>query len=190
MNAPIFDIAKPEKQGTSGDAQKSACGELEDGIDATFRNLFLPKNKTISISQQIIDSGISYYCRTGPKDSDTCEVSFKKVEQLWNVTRLYYGLRCVFAHGDPDKTLKNALKNFPDNPNQLLEPSRSETELDTPTPNYAGEHLLKLYKRVLGSKSQADVSYLTWVNMNRFFRTAAEKLSSAIAAYLQSSAEQ
>ena len=59
-----------------------------------------------------------------------------------------------------------------------------------PTPNYAGEHLLKLYKRVLGSKSQADVSYLTWVNMNRFFRTAAKKLSSAIDAYLKSSAEQ
>ena len=88
------------------------------------------------------------------------------------------------------KTLQNALKNFPDNPNQLLEPLRSETESDTPTPNYAGEHLLNLYKRVLGSKSQADVSYLNWVNMNRFFRTAAEKLSSAIAAYLQSSAEQ
>ena len=71
MNAPIFDIAKPEKQQeTSGDAQKSACGELEDGIDATFRNLFLPKNKTFSISQQIIDSGISYCCRTGPKDND------------------------------------------------------------------------------------------------------------------------
>ena len=188
MNAPIFDIAKPEKQqGTSGDAQKSACGELEDGIDATFRNLFLPKNKTFSISQQIIDSGISYSCRTGPRDSDICEVSFKKVEQLWNVTRLYYGLRCVFAHGDPEKTLQNALKNFPDNPNQLFEPLRSETESDTPTPNYAGEHLLKLYKRVHGTKSQADVSYLNWVNMNR---TAAEKLSRAIAAYLQSSAEQ
>ena len=66
----------------------------------------------------------------------------------------------------------------------------SETESDTPTPNYAGEHLLKLYKRVLGSKSQAAVSYLTWDNMNRFFRTAAKKLSSTIAAYLQSSAEQ
>ena len=105
MNAPIFDIAKPEKQqGTSGDAQKSACGELEDGIDATFRNLFLPKNKTIRISQLIIDSGISYSCRTGPKDSDICEVSFKKVEQLWNVMWLYYGLRCVFAHGDPEDT--------------------------------------------------------------------------------------
>ena len=192
MNAPIFDIPKPEKQKkeTSGDAQKSACGELEDGIDATFRNLFLPKNTwSISISQQIIDSGISYYCRTGRDKYDKYEVHLKKVEQLWNVTRLYYGVRGVFAHGDPQKTLNNSLKNFPKDPNQLLEPLGNNTQ------NYAGDLLLGLYNRLCQfrhEKRQADVSYLTWINMNRFFEKTAEKLYWSLADYcsgLQSSAE-
>ena len=147
MNTPIFDIAKPEKQqGTSGDAQKSACGELEDGIDATFRKLFLPKNTINIFSQQIIDGGISYICRTKAREY---EVHLKKVEQLWNVTRLYYGVRCVFAHGDPQKTLNNSLKNFPEDPNQLLEPSSSGRK------NHGGRRLLKLYKQVCDAKDQS-----------------------------------
>ena len=95
----------------------------------------------------------------------------------------------MFAHGDPDKTLKNALKNFPKDPNQLLEPLGNNTK------NYAGDLLLGLYNRLCQfchEKCQADVSYLTWINMNWFFKKTAEKLSWSLADYcsgLQSSAE-
>ena len=161
-----------------GEIQKSTPGELEDGIDATFMKLFLPESHKGSISQQIIDRRIKYVCRTGPKEDDLCKVKFKNVKQLWNVTRLYYGVRCMFACGNTKSTFENSLYNFPKHsPEDLVKPPSDGTE------NYAGINLLDLYARVCSLADRADVSYLTWDNMNRFFQTTAEKLCRALAAY-------
>ena len=183
LKTPIFDIPMPKEEEKEKEKGKEKEKEKEkkekvEGIDATFKSLFVSKACKKSISEMMIEQNFSFCCRTGPHDTDTNTVTFKRTEELWNVTRLYFGIRCVFAHGDPKPTLNHALAKFPEDPCELF----SEEN------RYAADHLLSLYRRVLKYNSaKVTVSYLTWVNMTRFFRTAAEKLFRAVAAYIYDS---
>ena len=165
ITKPLFDIPKG-KVGYAGE---------DPGIDATFKSLFLPKDVKFTLSGKIIDQGITMDSRTGPGKDDIARVTLRNAEELRNVARLFYGIRCVFAHGDPERTFKQSLHEFPPNASDLLENKQ------------AADFLMGLYKRVSCHYSDADVSYLTWVNMTRFFRTTAEHLFRAMASYIYDS---
>lgn len=162
LKVPLFDNSKY--------VEESRKYEFDgEGIDATFAELVL--GEEFCISQKMIELGVSFTLRTGPKDTDQIGITLRDRNQLWNLSRLFYGVRCIFAHGDPTRTLDKALKNFPTDARELL---GEEYEL-------AGHYLVTLYEFLIKYKSETNVSYLNWVNILRFYKAAAVGLREALA---------
>ena len=146
-------------------------------MDELFRQLFKVERQEKSLSDILIEIGVFSFEIMMP---GTRRVSLKPaqssdrsaVEALCNISRLYYGLRCAFVHGKHRKTLEGALKDFPDNPDSFPLPTQND-EIKT--------YYVNLYKRIKEHGRKADVSYLTFINLSRFYGTAAYALMLAIA---------
>ena len=107
-------------------------------IDAAFQSLFLPRGKTTAISEKIISNQFEVNFSTKQHQGKVLTVKFTEVKQLCNVSRLYYGVRCVLAHGDAQPTFERSLHNFP----------KKEGELFPSEYKHAEEHLYAVYKRL------------------------------------------
>ena len=100
------------------------------------------------------------------------------IEALCNITRLYYGLRCTLVHGKHKKTLQGALKNFPKDSASFCMPSMNKTKIR--------EYYVKLYRKVEKDGRRASMSYLEFLNLTRFYRSAAYFLMLALARWIHS----
>ena len=156
--------------------QGTGCENIMS-LDELFRQLFKVEEQEKSLSDILIEIGVFNFEIMIP---GTRTVSLKPaqasdrsaVEALCNISRLYYGLRCVFVHGKHRKTLEGALKDFPDNPDNFPLPTQNDE-----IKNY----YVNLYKRIKEHKRKADVSYLTFINLSRFYGTAAYAVMLAVA---------
>ena len=86
------------------------------------------------------------------------------------ILNLYYGVRCVLAHGKSEKTFTSgALKDF--NPSELK------------VPEEAKEQLCDLFMRIKSDRSRAQIDYHTLLNAERFLWRMARAMMLAIAEY-------
>ena len=82
-----------------------------NGIDGAFSKFFCPETK-LTLSNRIIALGeISYDFRINK--SSTSQIKIDNVDTLIDTLRLYYGIRCILAHGKPAKTDTGVFKEFP-----------------------------------------------------------------------------
>ena len=112
--------------------------------------------------------GVCYKFRYSPISTGEAQVEIRDEKTLNDILRLYYGLRCVFAHGQHDKTFKRggSLDKFPE---------------DLKITKEANTKLVQLYERVRDHGREAHVNYFILVNMNRFIFRIARLLFLAIA---------
>jgi hypothetical protein len=97
-------------------------------------------------------------------------VSLDEPTTLRAILNLYYGVRCVLAHGKSEKTFTSgALKDF--NPSELK------------VPNEAKEQLHDLFTRIKSDRSHAQIDYHTLLNAERFLGRMARAMMLAIAEY-------
>ena len=135
------------------------------GIDKKFQDLFTTDQ---FLSEAIMKKSLSYSFR----DSTNVEVILKSPEALNDLIRLYYGARCVFAHGQPDRTLGEggALWNFPDE-DKLTEKVGVRS---------VARRLSKLYQNLKGYGRTAWVYYSTLISIQRFIIYLACRLFEAV----------
>ncbi len=99
---------------------KKACGEFLQYLTNDTKRPSYKSLIDVMLDQQVFD--FKYKIRSGrdpPKESPI-KVSTNSTDPgLLNkcficfMLRFCYGIRCVMAHGNPDRTFSNALKNFP-----------------------------------------------------------------------------
>lgn len=211
MKRLVYDLLLQEDEGTDCEWRRmldSYCDRLLHGktlpkfslpkidgkntmcIDELFQQLFLfqnefeeegsdsrnkkekPKTRLSDIMIEVEE--FSYDIRL-PKIH---KVTFKKsdcsaVQALCNISRLYHGIRCAFVHGKHQKAMEGPLAGFADN---FTMPAENDERVK--------QYYINLYNRVKQYGRNAFVSYLTLVNLTRFYRTAAKSLKLALAKWV------
>lgn len=161
---------------------ESDCRSNTMTIDDLFMQLFEYDEK--KISQMLVEAAQNRYFILSPGELevslDTADpTDTSPVKALHNISRLYYGLRCVFVHGKKDKTLKDgALKDFPDDESRF--PLPDQDEKSRKVMNY-----IRLYGIIYDyERSRMHVSYLTFICITNFIRFAAIHLMRAVAKWI------
>lgn len=101
------------------------------------------------------------------------EVTFTDESAVFDVLRLFYGMRCVFGHGSPNRTLEEGVLKLPLGALNIGAPQVTT-------------YLQRLYQHVHNRKGTADLSYALLVNMQRFIGRLAAALLAAVAEHLAS----
>jgi hypothetical protein len=148
-----------------------------NSIDTLFTKLFQVVDGRSSLSEQILAIG-RFRFKLRLNQDDELDLSIHSVAALRNISRLYYALRCVFAHGHNQKTITGALKDFPRNV--------AEFELGN---ERAAKYFLGLYRRMEKYGRDTSISYLTFVNMMEFLKRAAFFLMRALAKWVYDSTD-
>ena len=149
----------------------------QNSIDSLFGKLFQVTAEGGSISEKILNIGRFRY-KLQLNQEDEIDLQITSVSALRNISRLYYALRCIFAHGHNQKTITGALKDFPRNV--------AEFELGN---ERAAKYYLGLYRRMEKYGRDTSISYLTFVNMVEFLKRAAFFLMRAIAKWIYDSTD-
>lgn len=136
------------------------------------------KQKGKTISEIMIETGgFTYVIRTPDNHQVTLvqdePSNNSAVEALYNISRLYHGLRCTLTERDHEEVFTGPLKSFPDNLDHFLMPSENSDKVK--------EHYVNLYRRIRGENRHVKVSYLTYLNLTRFYAAAAYILMYAVA---------
>lgn len=145
-----------------------------NSIDTLFTKIF-QVNTVSSLSEQLLQIGRFRY-KLRLNQDDEIEMQISSVSALKNISRLYYALRCVFAHGHNQKTMTGALKDFP----------RTVSEFDLGNER-AAKYYLGLYRRMEKYGRDTSISYLTFINMIEFLKRAAFFLMRALAKWVYDS---
>ena len=157
----------------------------KSSIDERFKQLFKTKKE---ISKLLIGIGGFQYAVRIPRNThefttvnlEPTDASYESaVEALCNISRLYYGLRCTFAHGKHEKTLQGALKDFPESIDDFPLP-----RAPTMKTNDIKDYYIRLYMWIKKYGKTAWVNYLSFLNITRFYKTAAFFLMLAVAKWL------
>jgi hypothetical protein len=155
------------------------------GINDSFRSLFAPKhssNESKELSSFM--AGNMFVYTYVLKNGDSVKVRIEDPQLLHDILRLYYGIRCTFAHGHNDRTFekpRGSLYNFPESPNEL--PFVGVVECSDPAAPRACEvaqEVFELFKEVQRCGKEVNIDYPTLVNLNRFFVRASHFLPLAI----------
>lgn len=141
-----------------------------NSIDTLFTKLFT--GGCSSLSEQLLKIGRFRY-KIRLNHEDEVELQINSINGLKNISRLYYALRCVFAHGHNQKTVSGVLKDFP----------QSVAEFDLGNDRVA-KYYLGLYRRLEKYGRDTSISYLTFVNMIEFLKRAAFFLMRALAKWV------
>lgn len=159
--------------------------ENRDGIDKKFQYLFFGSNHknsqlSISVSKEIIkkksatqDEVFYFEYLYRNKESVNAEITCETT--LRNILRLYYGLRCAFAHGSVERTVKKGvLKYFPDSSDKLIIVSQKSEECESVV---IQDSLFKLYEEIKSHKKEAHVTLNDLKNMISFLKQCARHLT-------------
>ena len=147
-----------------------------NSIDTLFTKLF-QVTAGGSLSEQLLKIG-RFRFKLRLNQDDEIDLQIHSVSALKNISRLYYALRCVFAHGHNQKTMTGALKDFPRNV--------AEFELGN---ERAAKYYLGLYRRMEKYGRETSISYLTFINMIEFLKRAAFFLMRALAKWVYDSTD-
>ena len=135
------------------------------GIDKKFQDLFTTDH---TLSCTIMERNLSHSFR----DKTNVEVILTSPEALNDLIQLYYGARCVFAHGQPDRTL---------GPGGVLHKFPEETELTKKVGvKSVACRLSTLYQNLQNYGRYAWVYYPTLINIQRFIIYLACRLFQAV----------
>ena len=146
------------------------CNGSTSGIEKLFSKIF--STNCSSLSEDLLEiENFRYTLWISTKHK--IQVTIDDAKTLRDISRLYYGMRCIFAHETKQKTLHGTLKNFPEN----------EEEFSL-RDGMAVKYYLKLFQRIKTYGRNAHVSYLTWTNMVEFLKKAAFFLMRAVARWL------
>ena len=148
-----------------------SSGGGSSSIDVLFSKIFQTSGD-FSFSEKLLEIG-TFRFKIRLNKEEEIEVQIESVDALHNISRLYYALRCTFAHGQNQKTLQSALKDFP----QSVEEFNLGNEK-------AARYYLGLYRRIKRYGRDANVSYLTFANMIEFLKRAAFFLMRAVARWV------
>jgi hypothetical protein len=164
----------PPKEVASGGSQqrvppknvKSKNGQLSlsetmASFSGAYEHFYKPRSQQDSLTQQ----------RNGDPEKS---VLLADPATLCDILRLYYGVRCVLAHGKSEKTFKagGALHKF------------DAFKLEVPVE--VREHLAELYRRINNDRSHAQIDYHTLLSAERFLWRMARLMMLAIAEYFHS----
>ena len=145
----------------------------QNSIDSLFNRLFQATSEgRASLSEQLLNIG-RFRFKLRLNQEDELDLQIHSASGLRNISRLYYALRCIFAHGHNQKTITGALKDFPRNV--------AEFELGN---ERAAKYYLGLYRRMEKYGRDTSISYLTFVNMIEFLKRAAFFLMRAMAKFV------
>lgn len=167
-------------------------GPLSKGtsIDASFLRLFDPPSKDSDAAEGarkksesksdcipgITDQNFEYH--TGDV-SGSKKVHFDDPKGLHNVSKLYYGLRCVLCHGDPSSTLdEGVLQGFPDGDSLFItkgDDAKGEVE----------KGIMRLYEDIKKDKRETTVDYITVLNMLQFVEASARLLRKGVVTWIK-----
>ena len=142
-----------------------------NGIDDAFQKLF---KFTGNLSEKIAQQKVVHEFAL-PR-SKTAVLKLDTPKGINDIIRLYYGVRCAFAHGRKEKTLEigGALHNYPDETTL-----RSIVEFES-----IEKKLRQLYDNVKGYGSEAWVHYDHLVNLQRFVIALAFQLFKAVSCFI------
>ena len=88
-----------------------SCNRSTSGIEKLFSKIF--QTNCSSLSEDLLEiENFQYTLRTNKYET---QVIIDDVHTLNDISRLYYGIRCIFAHEMKRKTLHGTLKHFPEN---------------------------------------------------------------------------
>ena len=147
-----------------------------NSIDTLFTKLF-QVSAGCSLTEQLLKIG-RFRFKLRLNQDDEIDLQIHSVSALRNISRLYYALRCVFAHGHNQKTMTGALKDFP----------RTVSEFDLGNER-AAKYYLGLYRRMEKYGRDTSISYLTFINMTEFLKRAAFFLMRALAKWVYDSTD-
>lgn len=148
-----------------------------NSIDTLFTKLFQITSGANSLSEQLLKIG-RFRFKLRLNQDDEIDLQIHSITALKNISRLYYALRCIFAHGHNQKTVTGALKDFPKNV--------AEFELGN---ERAAKYYLGLYRRMERYGRDTSISYLTFINMIEFLKRAAFFLMRTLAKWVYDSTE-
>jgi len=115
--------------------------------------------------------------------------------------RLFYGTRCIFAHGNADKTVSDkygVLYNPPKSIELIAIKDITKTQTNSGTFNAkllspseaervakdCGEYLVKIWKKAIDERDELSVDYYQYCTVNSFYTYAACIIGSSIACYI------
>lgn len=154
-------------------------------IDSLFMQLFQHTGQTIS--EILVEVAGSNYFLLYPDelqvtlqavDSSNAQQPTDAVEALHNISRLYYGLRCIFAHGSAEGTFEAALRGFPDSKNFPLPTQKDEVKKVRVYTSF--------FKSLQDHKAEVKVSELALHNFSSFILFAAKHLMHALGKWIYS----
>ena len=165
--------------------RKPICPYFEH-IDKNFKNLFITEEVfSEHVAEKKGECDCILYLEQGEENPDTPPKLYLTRNALKEITRLYYGARCILSHGRPDQTLnkKGALYNFStgENLKRMLEFVVSDTTDETQPIDAtdtteqsdlngkAIREFYYLYKEVKDQGRSASLSYAHIGTMKRFF---------------------
>ena len=159
-------------------------------IDEMFVKLFQAERTWPSLSQLVIEVGRFNYSipytgnwKKDPKvilqETSTSTPNYEyALKALNNISRLYYGLRCILVHSNYQKTLEGSLSNFPKSVDSFPLPTACKRKEDI------AKHYTRLYCWIEGHNREIWVNYQTLLTITRFYKTAAYCLMLAVAKFL------
>ncbi len=145
----------------------------ETGINSRFSSIFGLEN--FHLSHTMVElSPVTFSFRN--KESNRNEtVSLETPESVEDLLRLFYGARCVYAHGNAEKTFQpgGVLHNFPERDVFIQRIGDS-----------AGDLLYIIYKYAKQYGKTAWVYYHNLVNLQRFILSLAFRLFATISKWV------
>ena len=145
-------------------------------VDVLFRELFEDEEENCSLSELIVESDNFQFTIISP----TCKIFLTKTDvkssiaALYNLSRFYYGLRCALVHGSKEITLQGVLLAFPKHADEFELP-------DGPYIERAKNYYTSIYIWIKKYGRDIWLYYRDFVNITRFYKTAARCLMMAVA---------
>ena len=150
------------------------------GIDFLFEKLFYPGQDKAqgSLSSCIAGHRLTYPYWTRDGEKVTLQINDPRL--LHDILRLYYGVRCTFAHGCNERTVnkRSCLYKFPQSPDELPLAPVSKEHADHA--KKVARELFCIYMDILDHGRDVDVEYRTLVNLNAFILCTSRSMTLAI----------
>ena len=149
-------------------------------IDFLFNELFYPGEDK---AQRILSSSIAGHRLTYPyrtKDDEEVMLQINNPQLLHDILRLYYGVRCTFAHGCNERTVNkgSCLYKFPNSPDEL--PLATVGKEHAGRAKEVAQELFCIYMGIRDHGRNVDVDYRTLVNLNAFILCTSRSMTLAI----------
>ena len=148
----------------------------QKGIDKSFKQVFgVNEDVSDTMTKVPIEIPCTVYFSKGQEPVRAPVLRMKNTAALSCVSHLYYGARCILAHGRKEPTLreKGVLHEFPSS-NVSLQGILKNTD------KKAVEELLYLYECIIEGGRNSSISFAHLVTLERYLAMVASRLYNAV----------